>query len=510
MDRKEAKNRLIKEKGINVNVKENIATPILPTTRYYIKSWGYFNKQENIHIEQLEPFRFFYNINGKKGIAQVKQQTETKNDEVIKLGLGFVAEGKLFLFKKSINEAKLFYNIPSVDLVNLYLDGKYKPRSYSELSLAIKKSVKELFDFEELDLETTNLFIGQTWLKPLSENFFFYMIDSTFGGGKTTLGEIVYFLSRHGFVGGDISAPAIPRLVDDLDLNIYVDELDQSLKDDNIQGVLRKGQRRGNPYVRCEGRDNRPVAYEVAGCHGGSYRSELEDAFMNRSLRVHTIKSQDHMLGIVNSVKREVLKPLADELFIWHLDHIVATCSEEEGVAVKTEPTTFSRNGIYEALTKDFSEKEKQLLLQLFGRDSELTYLCLKTAKLLGLDVIDAMMEIIAKRKEDEASSENFYNDSLRALISSKWLNIQTKRLHDGLDSGKPFYPKNALYRDFVESLRQMNVATIGTKRFSSMLRDFGFVEGISIKSQRYGDYPSPCLIFREEICKKLSLEAST
>ena len=298
----------------NVIVSNNTATPILPTTPYYIKSWGIYDKEKQILIEQIESNTFYFDIKNKKGLVQIN-----------KFDKGFEIDGNKFIFRqKNIYESKLFYNTPSIDLVQRYIEGKYKPRVYTEINKEIVNNLKILFDFKsEVDVQTSSLCIGQSWIKPKLNQFFFYGIDSTLGGGKTTLGEIVYFLMRHGFLGGNISSASIPRLTDELDLNIFIDEIDQNIKDDDVMAILRKGQRRGNPYVRCEGRDNRPVAYDLAGIHGFSFRSELEDAFMNRALRIHSVKSFDYMLPVINSAKKEVLKPLADELFIWYLDNIL-------------------------------------------------------------------------------------------------------------------------------------------------------------------------------------------
>ena len=49
---------------------------------------------------------------------------------------------------------------------------------------------------------------------------------------------------------------------------------------------------------------------------------------------------------------------------------------------------------------------------------------------------------------------------------------------------------------------------SIGTKKFSSMLRDLGFVEGDNITSQRYDNHPTPCLIFSPIILENLNLSS--
>ncbi len=502
---KEAKKELMEEAGIeNVNVKENTATPILPTTPYYIKSWGYIDINKKVLVEQLTPEVFYYDINGIKGTVNVG------------LGGGFEINGNRFFFKqKKVYDGRLFYNIPDVDLVKKYLEGDYKPRAYADINKDIINHLNVLFDFKgNVDVQTSSLCIGQSWIKPRLNEFFFYGVDSSYGGGKTTLGEIVYFSMRHGFVGGNISSASIPRLTDELDLNIFIDEIDQNSKDDDCMAILRKGQRRGNPYVRCEGRDNRPVAYDLAGIHGFSFRSELEDAFMNRALRIHSVKSNDYMLPVINSAKKDILKPLADELFIWYLDNIfkfdsniVATCSEEKGILPHFSDMTLSRKKIYDSLTAHLNIQEKEFLTKVFGRDSELTFLCLHVSKILGLDILENLKTIMTNRGHDELSSESYYLEALKEFIYQYSKNIFAKYLRDGVHAGCCYYPKSKLYQNFIKYLKELNVNTIGTKKFTSMLRDLGFVEGDTITSQRYDTYPTPCLIFNKEICEKIGLK---
>lgn len=440
---KKTKKKINKEK--DVIGKENTTTSILPTTPYYIKSWGMYNKYKKLIIEQITPHYFLYNLNGKKGIIQV--QDFKISDKVTKKG--FILEGVWYLFQKTIYPASKFYNIPSLQKCQEYIKGKIKVRDYCEIEKDIQNVLKQMFDFSgEIDVKISSLAIGESWIKPLLNEFFFFGIDSTKGGGKTTLGEIIYFLMRHGFLGGDISSASIPRLIDELDLNIFVDEIDQNRKgDDDTMGILRKGQRRNNPYVRCEGRDNHPVIYDIAGCHGFSFRSQVEDAFMDRALRTHTTKSANYMLPVINSSKREILKPLADELFFWFIENIsVVGCSKERGVVVKSRPTTlfsknlFNREEIYNLLTNNLSKDELDFLQKVFGRDNELTFLCLKTAKLLGFDMLKDIKQIMKKKKSDESSSEGFYLESLKEYIILNKETFLEKRLSDGDNAGDSFW----------------------------------------------------------------------
>jgi len=484
-------------------------TPCYTATRYYIKSWGYYNKNKNIIIEKISNNTFLYNKKGKTGLKYLEPIEEVEGKKVKVVGQGFEIDGDLYIVPKKTSDTEIiYYNTPSIDLVKKFVKGKIKPRPYLELQKDLRKMLEIMFEFgDPLDVEISLMVIAQSWLKPLRDEFFFLGIDATKGGGKTTLGEIVYFLQRHGFVAGDVSSASIPRLVDEWDLNIFIDELDQNSRDENIQGILRKGQRRGNPYIRCEGTNNVPKAYSVCGSHGFSYRSELEDAFLDRAFKIPTAKTKDHRLAIINTQKNNILKPLADELFLWFIQNIhVVSCSNVLGCIGKYKPepffelNTLTRENLYNSIVKKFSEEEREYLKCLFGRDSELAYLCLETSKILGYPFLENLRNIMQHKQEEGKLSESIHLDSLREYIADNLPEIFTKRLKEGMNQGCYYFPKNKLFQMYVSHLKENGLGFINSKKYNSFLRDLGFVQHKTICSQRYARTPTPCLIFDEEI----------
>lgn len=504
--KKKAQKTKKQEKGLGP---ENTATPYYIATPRYIKSWGYYNKKNKILIERITPKWCLVNHDKDIFLAELKEALKKVDGKDKVVGYGFKHAGVDYLVKK-LKDVNTFYNTPSLSQCEALVNKTRVLKPFNEIYEDVKKMLRVMFDFSSpKDVEITAITIAQSWIKPLLNSTFFYGIDATKGGGKTTLGELVYFLMRHGYVGGNITPAALVRLADDLDLNVFVDEIDQNLKDDDIMAALRKGQRRGNPYIRCEGKNNEPVAYDLFGCHGYSYRSDVEDAFMDRSLTIHTSKSQDPMLPVINNFKQEVLKPLADELFFWYFTNIhdVATCSGVAGCSSKYRHQTADRESLYKGYTKHLSTDDKTYLSTVFGRETELAYLCLNVSKMLGLDFLESLKEIMVSKKEDAASATNFYYDELLQYLHKNKATVLHKTLKDGLNAGCAFYPKSKLYTQFIEHLTTLKVSTIGTKKFSSLLRDFGFKQNESITSQRYDSYPTPCLIFKDPILKKLGLD---
>lgn len=490
-------------------------TSFYTTTPYYIlQSWGCFQPELKLHVEQITKSLFLYNYKNKFGLVQTQSD---KNSETKKWEFWLNIENEKFFFKKPILSAEKHYNIPTTNTIRAFLDGKFKPRSFKEIIEEVGKKLSIFYEFMfQEDLTVWKLHIGQSYLKHILSAFFFVGIDASFGGGKTTLLELASLFKYHGFLGGDISPASIPRLVDELSLNVGIDEFDQKIGgDENITAILRKGQRKGNPYVRCEGKDHTPTSYEVAGAHDYSYRTETEDAFGSRSLKTHTGKAKDKTLPILNLYKNELLKPLADELFLWGIQNSlnlygkyqnnVVACSNVEGCSSGLSTQEF-RNSMYNKLTCHLGSRELNVLQKLSGRNIELAFICLNVAKLLDFDVVEELSTIMQQKAKTESISENFYLDKLEEFLSDLSAKCDVPKLQDGINATCRYYPKNQAFQEFVKDLSEMRVATIGTRKFTSLLREIGFIEGQSITSQRFdGKPPKHCLIFTKEILDKLN-----
>jgi len=77
---------------------------------------------------------------------------------------------------------------------------------------------------------------------------------------------------------------------------------------------------------------------------------------------------------------------------------IVATCSGKKASFTCFSDMTLSRESIYESLTANLNDKEKEFLKKVFGRDNELTFLCLQVSKILGLDILENLKIIMINR----------------------------------------------------------------------------------------------------------------
>lgn len=333
---KEIINRIIGEdKGILLTTSTTLTT----CSTYNINSWGYVNIIDKILIEQLAPkTEYFYNIDGEIGFTSIKYEckncgtittpTEIDKDKIrcscgkiltFKEEAGLFIKNRTFRFKNKPKDT--LYLTPSIEdlrknMINLKLSCDTQ-----ELFNEIEQTLSTLFEFHNpQDSKICALYILFSYILPYFNSSFYLGIDATKGSGKTTLLEIICLLTRHGFLA-DVSPASIPRLKEKYDLSIFIDELDQLSAFEDLQGLLRKGQRRGNKYVRLNKNSLEEEIYEAFGIYGFSFRSVVEDAFKQRSVLIRTARAKDSRLSIINLHKAEILKPLLTKIWLWYFQN---------------------------------------------------------------------------------------------------------------------------------------------------------------------------------------------
>lgn len=502
-------NTKYKEKEEN---KELLTTnTTLTTLTTSINNWGYVNLKEKILIEQINKEEYIYNIKGEVGIARIEKVVSEKKYFYYILEIN----GNTFRLKNNKLKEPLYVTPTKEEVIDFI--SKEEGQLTEELFNEVDDFLNALFDFRNKeDSKICALFILFSYVLPHFNNSFYLGIDATAGSGKTTLLEILSLLCRHGVLA-DFSPASIPRLKQKYDLSIFVDEIDALRSKEDIEGLLRKGQRRGNKYVRLNKNSFEEEIFEAFGIYGYSYRSMVEDAFKQRSIIITTAKARDNKLSIINSEKTDILKNVFNKIFFWYVKNLFSLSSKSsEVVKVVADytPTKINdlRQNLYNSLTKDFTKEEKKVLETFFGRNSEIAFLFIQTCKFLNLNFLNEIKKMITDKQEEEDVPDTYFFDLMREIFEEE---LRTKRewtLTKGEFIGYKYYPKTKFYIKLIGKLKDNDLLGIGTPRFNSLLKDIGFIDRYNIKNQKpkgENQQALRSLIFSKDIIKKLNIKYS-
>lgn len=531
MKKSKEKGKILKKGKKDKNQETTITRITLPTFTTRIKHWGYCDLERQILIENIDGNNFAYNCMGYKGIASVQKLNLNQDSPTAKkpkwgYSLHVEIPDNSFSFDFEGKPAKPIYFVPDIGRISAFVNGEIEPRSFPEIFKDIKKAINVFFEFrQEHDASIVALRIAQSWIVPVLDSVFYLAIDSTAGAGKTTLLEIMHNLARHGFLAGNTSGASVPRLKELYDLDLFIDEIDElnPASESDLVGLIRKGQRRGNHYVRLNKQTLSPETFDAFGCYAFSFRGELEDALMSRTFPIHTPVSAITQLPVINLLRKKYVQPLAEELFFWYMDNLFS-CSKcsasRRSYAVigglgfglsENESVEDLRNKLYSEALSGFSENQKMLLARLVGRNIELGFVALDISNSLDFDLFQELSVVLKNKQESENLPDQFYLNELmelmRDVLESTLEGDMALELSKGDFYGFKYYSKNRLFKKFIDRMKRQNSPTIGTPKFNSLLKDAGFIEGYNMKNQRFGKNAEKCLIFDRAILKKLGIE---
>lgn len=501
-------------------------SPTSPTSTTRINSWGYIDIKNKILIEQLTKDYYIYNIKGKVKIVQLqfkcdcgtlittdtdKPKCSCGNKLNSKDHQGLYIQNKVFKFNNKPEDP--LYLTPSIQDIKDNILSFQKADDTQELFNEIENLLLTLFEFQNKeDSKLATLAILFSYVLPHFNSTFFIGIDSTKGHGKTTLLEILTILCRHGFLA-DVSPASIPRLKQKFDLNPFVDEIDQIKNSEDILGLMRRAQRRGNKYVRLNKTTLEAEIYDAFGFYCYSFRSMVEDALKQRTVMIRTPINKDSRLSIINLEKLPILKALHTKIFLWYIKNIFVFCSGcsevVDVVSTSTQEPLELRTKLYDRLTEDFDPEEKKLIGKLFGRNAEIGYLIIKTAKFLKLNITKEIKKIMEEKQEEEETPDSYYFDLIKEVYIKAIKEDSKYLLKKGEFSGWKCFPKTPLYYKLVHELKEHNLMGIGMSKYNSLLKDIGFIPRYNIKNERFSDNPNPVmsLIFTKDVLKKLGID---
>lgn len=513
-----------------------------------LKNWGMYDANKGILIERIEDDHFLWQIkntaNGgisyTAGISKPEPNPDPKKKGyILKFGDPNKKEEEkrhpYTYYLSKIKKAQYAKQLLPISLCEKYCNyinneegDKYEPKSSPEIYTLILKTL-QVFHGPKFttDHPITAIFIMQTYVIPFLNSVFFMSIDATKGGGKTTLLEICTLLVRHGYMP-DVTAASLPRLIEEWNLSIILDELDEYADSERAQlkKQMRQGQRKGVPYTRVNRHTGDVETYDTFAAYMYAFRSQVEDALAQRSVALHGGTSKDSKLPILNAEKELHLRPIQQDIALWGFDFLSRLSPKDELVTVLPMLLEVERdykeirNKLYKDALKDFSPDEKEVLERLIGRNTELAYNMIKLTKLLYIDLHKIIGQVMVNKQDNEKYNDQIYFEMLKTFLYQKIellkANIEDSSyegpkwyLKEGEFQNNMYYPKNAIFTEFQSYLKENNMSLLDDSKFNRTLRDLGFIPDLNWKNQRRvsDQKVSKCLIFNKDVCLNVGFD---
>jgi hypothetical protein len=477
-------------------------------------------------LEPLGYGRYLYNYGGKKGTA-IASHIKESDQYVLSIETEqFILEGKPTL-------KPLPYWLPSEESIKKYLCGEWIVKDQKTLFNDIVKAFELLYDTKHIYHLIAAVGVFESWILHTLQAVFFIGFRAQFNAAKTVFLEGLALLCRHGFLTGNINAAGVARNTERYSLSIFIDEIDSRKERGDLEEIFRTGYRRGNPYARQNEKNfNELELFNTFGFKGYSLHSQTEDALRSRSITIPLNVSTDTTLPVLNLYKRQLLKSLYENLFFWYLENAssfvvrVACVAPISCFLVRAEMKE-ARESLFKELTKDFSKVEVDALQGFFGRSEELMYIALSVCKILGVNLVDELVEVFNEKKGTEVGYLNHYQMSiLRELLVEIYNGItgttvevdaaalgfilEIRQISEGEIKNCKFVNKMHVYEIFRKRLYDKGVRPVSLNTFSEFLLELGFNENLNIKRERFGSNKNDvrwALIFDRTAKRYLGIE---
>ena len=463
-------------------------------------------------IEPISPSEFAYNWMGVKGISKVMIHESSKRHYI------FIGDEEILLKDRPIKE--FAFTLPNSEILSAWVKNGYYVPTTEQLKKKIEHLFRVLMDLQqECFYNVIPLFVFQTWLQGLFDVVFYISIGGQWGGGKTTLGELIVNLCHHGF-SADPSVAVVARGIDRQKLSIFIDELDSITSEDGeLLSIIRKGYRRGEKFARTSKDSLEPQFFDVFGSKLWTIHTTVEDALQTRSIPIHVTESPEGGLAEINMIKKKFLTPLFNDLFLWYLDNGIYFCDRIESVDFSKLYDSFisdyskdSRGGIL----KEVSHIVKQYpaLNNLKGRNRELAAVMVNLLKILDLEVNEKELADIfeVKREIEEERMEGGFPSILRDILVKFYEERKHKRDYITEDGCLKVSHKE-LYNAYNDELRKNTKGSgVSPKYFQGLTREFGFERPTSKKKmkivvpEKKEHVSMLCYIYTKRVLQKIGL----
>ena len=481
---------------------------LLEAEEWELHPAGGYIPEIKLWYEPLDEKEFVYNWDGEKGLAQIKEA---------KGGLYYLEiKGKRFWFKqKPLTEKEFIFNLPDKNFVYDWVNGKRTPLETKKIYNLVKTVLKTFLDLgEEIYYDILTLSVFQSFFLDVQKATWFVLIYGSWGGGKTTCGENLAGMFRHGYVVANPSVAFIGRCLDRLKISPFIDEIDV-LESPELLGLVRQSYRKGQKYSRINKEGGMSAdTFEVFSIFVMTARGMIEEALMSRALPISTIETQDKKLPLINLVKNSVLQKIYNELFIFWGENSVKFESVNPLELEKLEEMDPSslRDTLYSQLCSEIKEKHIKQLLQLSGRNIELGFLMARLCNFLDVDIdLKRVFEIVQDTIKEvrESGILGTFRDYLLTLYR-RYKNDPDLRnkLGEFMISNKDVFE---MFNNYLVTSRRIQVSP---REFKAMLLDLGFTGNarknmlIKLLSEPEAEPISRLtLIFTPRVCRRIALD---
>ena len=464
----------------------------------------------SLWYEPLSENEFVYNWKGKKGLAQIKKAPN---------GAYYVVfNNKRFWLKgKPLTESEFIFTMPIREEVYNWINGKREVMETEKLVRLVNKTLHVFLDLgEEINYDVLTLSIFHSWLLEMVGATWFVLIYGPWGGGKTTTGEILASLFRHGYVIANPSIAFIGRCLDRMRISPFIDEIDAIDNREDLISLIRQSYRKGAKYSRINKEGMTPDTYYTFAIFAISVHGFTEEALTSRTFPIATIESKDYRLPIINLIKGTILTRIYTELFIWSGENIINIDNIDyfDDIDIISQIDYIPPDGIRKLLFLKLSaivnhEQGKQLE-QYTGRTVELGYLMARVAKLLNMKI-----DLVKAFK----ISQETINDIRETGVLGTFRDYLISLYHQYKDNpsfrnrvGEFMVSNKDVFERFNSYLAQSRRQQVTPKSFKSMLLDLGFTQNarkhMLIPLLDSNEPPSSrlTLIFTSRVCRKIGL----
>ncbi|MFH1255763.1 MAG: hypothetical protein V1494_00585 [Candidatus Diapherotrites archaeon] len=459
---------------------------------------------------------YAFNLQGVRGLAKAKPVfAPTTNKQAKRKLLDFALEidGQQLFFQEKPLLHKLPWQIPEYIFFEEWKVGGVRTPTGEQIFNELRTYFRTFLDFPlEYCYDVAVVANLQTWVKHILPSVAFVCYEGEFGGGKSTALEAATDIQRHGILGGNVSTAALPRLIQDWDCSINLDEVEvkANRKDDDTWLSIRQANRRGNFYIRMNPGDKTTLdIFSQFTVISFTAHGIVEVAAKTRSIPIPCRKSKDSRLPAVNMVRSVQAGEVLKLLYAWYLDNAwrqVAVIDAVATVATLPDNPEGNRTNLWNALTKKFSQGEIDFILAFTGRNNELAITALLVCRALGLSplFLEGLKTSLKLKAETEADRDLNSYETILALVLKDWHG--KTGLMDS--TGTKFVVQADVYKDYLSRLSLEGLSLVSAPKFHEHLMGFGFLDNVNRKKAKVKDAvretTARCLFFDANVIEKI------